>query len=70
MQNWSHMQHLFEHMNRIPKKQHSIDISRIRKWALDGFSASLRQTVLFAAFPTVEFNALFNHHCHNLAGKV
>lgn len=32
MQNWAHVDDLFERLNRIPKEQHDTDFSRVRSW--------------------------------------
>jgi len=37
---------------------------------LNGFAASLRQTVVLSAFPSAEINALTRNDCHNAAGRV
>ncbi|KAI8981522.1 hypothetical protein BDB01DRAFT_723870 [Pilobolus umbonatus] len=70
MQNWEHIEHLFQHMNLIPKDGHGCDISRIKSWHLDGKAKYLRQTLIFADFLTPEFNALFNKHLKNVSGKL
>lgn len=70
MQNWQHMLHIFEHMNRIPQDQHGVDISRMRHYVLEGWAKYFRQTIVLSAFPTPEFNSLFNRYCHNFFGKV
>ncbi|KAG0749492.1 hypothetical protein G6F61_001043 [Rhizopus arrhizus] len=70
MQNWEHIDHIFQHLNLIPKETHGCDISRIKNWYLDGKAKYLRQTMLFADFLTPEFNALFNKHFKNVSGKL
>ncbi|KAI8097867.1 uncharacterized protein B0P05DRAFT_522396 [Gilbertella persicaria] len=70
MQNWEHVEHIFQHMNLIPTDSHGCDISRIKSWYLDGKAKYLRQTLVFADFLTPEFNALFNKHLKNVSGKL
>ncbi|KAJ2448993.1 rRNA-binding ribosome biosynthesis protein utp25 [Coemansia sp. RSA 2336] len=70
MQNWDHVVHLFEHMNLMPKKDHGCDFSRIRLWQLDGMAKYRRQTVLLSQYMTPEMQALFNHFCSSIEGKV
>ncbi|GAN05080.1 DUF1253 domain-containing protein [Mucor ambiguus] len=70
MQNWEHIDHIFQHLNLIPTDGHGCDISRIKSWYLDGKAKYLRQTLVFADFLTPEFNALFNKYMKNVAGKL
>ena len=70
MQNWAHVQHIMESMNRIPKAQHEVDIGRIRRWNLEGWAKHFRQTVLISAHPAPEFAALLCRQCLNVFGKV
>ncbi|CAO3627587.1 unnamed protein product [Mucor hiemalis] len=70
MQNWEHIEHIFQHLNLTPKDGHGCDISRIKSWYLDGKAKYLRQTLVFADFLTPEFNALFNKHLKNVSGKL
>ncbi|KAJ2669525.1 rRNA-binding ribosome biosynthesis protein utp25 [Coemansia sp. RSA 1085] len=70
MQNWDHLVHLFEHMNLMPKKDYGCDFSRIRLWQLDGMAKYRRQTILLSQYMTPEMQALFNHHCSSIEGKV
>lgn len=70
MQNWEHIDHIFQHMNLIPNDAHGCDISRIKNWYLDGKGRYLRQTLVFADFLTPEVNALYNKHLKNVTGRM
>ncbi|KAF9970800.1 hypothetical protein BGZ73_006419 [Actinomortierella ambigua] len=70
MQNWSHLETVFDYLNLIPKDPHGCDFSRVRNWYLDGRSKYLRQTVLISSFPTPEINALFKKYSRNVGGKM
>lgn len=70
MQNWEHVEYLFEHLNLQPKEAHGCDFSRVRNWYLDGNAKYLRQTILFSAFNFPSLNKLYTHHMLNVAGKV
>ncbi|KAG0085254.1 rRNA-binding ribosome biosynthesis protein utp25, partial [Podila epicladia] len=70
MQNWDHLETVFEHMNMIPKNAHGCDFSRVRNWSLDGRAKYLRQTLMFSNFLTPEINALFKKYSRNVAGKM
>ncbi|CAO3600758.1 unnamed protein product [Absidia cylindrospora] len=70
MQNWEHIDHIFQHMNLIPNDAHGCDISRIKNWYLDGKGRYLRQTLVFADFLTPELNALYNKYLKNISGRM
>lgn len=70
MQNWEHMESVFEHLNLLPKKDHGCDFSRLRKWYADDNAKYFRQTIALASFNTPELNALFFNQSRNWAGKV
>ncbi|RCI09319.1 hypothetical protein L249_1430 [Ophiocordyceps polyrhachis-furcata BCC 54312] len=69
MQNWDHVEHIFEHLNRQPADAHGCDFSRLRSWYLDDQAKFYRQTVVLSAFNTPELSELLRQHCHNWAGK-
>ncbi|KAK4122331.1 DUF1253-domain-containing protein [Parathielavia appendiculata] len=69
MQNWEHMEFIFEHLNIQPKDAHGCDFSRVRHWYLEDQAKYFRQTAIFSAFNTPELAELFRAHCHNWAGK-
>jgi U3 small nucleolar RNA-associated protein 25 len=70
MQNWEHLQFVFEHLNQQPKESHGCDFSRVRNWYLDGNAAFLRQTIILSGYITPELITLFNHNMKNIEGKV
>ncbi|ORZ38960.1 hypothetical protein BCR44DRAFT_1428139, partial [Catenaria anguillulae PL171] len=66
MQNWDHLTYVFEHLNRIPKKAHDTDFSRIKSWYLDDLSKAYRQTVILSEYSFPELTSLFNEHALNV----
>ncbi|KAF4954249.1 hypothetical protein FGADI_5405 [Fusarium gaditjirri] len=70
MQNWEHVEFIFEHMNLQPKDAHGCDFSRVRSWYLEDWAKYFRQTIIMSAFNTPELSELLRVHCHNWAGKV
>ncbi|KAK0719690.1 hypothetical protein B0H67DRAFT_643015 [Lasiosphaeris hirsuta] len=69
MQNWEHVEYVFEHLNIQPKDAHGCDFSRVRSWYLDDQAKYFRQTIIFSAFNTPELASLFRAKCTNWAGK-
>ncbi|KAK1589657.1 U3 small nucleolar RNA-associated protein 25 [Colletotrichum navitas] len=70
MQNWEHVEYIFEHMNLQPKDAHGCDFSRVRSWYLEDWSKYFRQTIMLSAFNTPELTELLRTQCYNWAGKV
>lgn len=70
MQNWEHVEFIFEHLNLQPKDAHGCDFSRVRNWYLEDWAKYFRQTVILSSFNTPELSELLRLHCHNWAGKV
>ena len=69
MQNWEHVEFIFENLNLQPKEAHGCDFSRVRDWYLDGNARYLRQTILYSTFNFPSLNGLFSRHMLNVAGK-
>ncbi|KAK0109065.1 rRNA-binding ribosome biosynthesis protein utp25 [Cadophora gregata f. sp. sojae] len=69
MQNWEHVEYIFEHLNLQPREAHGCDFSRVRSWYLDGKAANFRQTIALASFNTPDLNTLFFNRSKNWAGK-
>ena len=70
MQNWEHVEYIFEHLNLQPREAHGCDFSRVRSWYLDNKAKNFRQIIALAAFNTPELNTLFYNQSKNWAGKV
>lgn len=70
MQNWEHVEFIFEHLNLQPKEDHGCDFSRVRNWYLEGWAKFLRQTIILSSFNAPELFELQRQHCHNLSGRV
>ncbi|KAJ8723882.1 hypothetical protein PYW07_007862 [Mythimna separata] len=70
MQNWDHLLHVLDHFHLQPKKSHGTDFSRVRSWAVNGWSKYYRQTLLFSSVSLPEIKSVINKKCHNYAGKV
>lgn len=70
MQNWEHVEYVFEHLNLQPKEAHGCDFSRVRDWYLDGNAKYLRQTILFSSFNFPSLNRIFTRHMLNTTGKL
>ncbi|KAH8671406.1 hypothetical protein BX600DRAFT_510080 [Xylariales sp. PMI_506] len=69
MQNWEHVEFIFEHLNLQPREAHGCDFSRVREWYLEKQGQNYRQTLIFSAFNTPELSEL-HRQCQNWAGRV
>lgn len=70
MQNWDHVEFIFERLSKIPTKPRDTDFSRIKQYYLDGNAKYYRQNIILGAFVTSEINHVFNRKCHNIEGKM
>ncbi|RMZ83599.1 hypothetical protein DV738_g963, partial [Chaetothyriales sp. CBS 135597] len=70
MQNWEHVEFVFQKLNLLPREAHGCDFSRVRHWYLDGHAKFLRQTIVLSAYQTPEINSLATEHLLNIAGRV
>jgi U3 small nucleolar RNA-associated protein 25 len=69
MQNWEHVEFIFEHLNLQPREAHGCDFSRVREWYLEKQAPNYRQTLIFSAFNTPELSEL-HRQSQNWAGRV
>lgn len=56
-------------MNRLPKRLHGTDISRVTQRALEEKSKYYRQTIFLTKYIHHQLLSLFRTHCHNMQGK-
>ncbi|KAH7933789.1 hypothetical protein HPB49_017364 [Dermacentor silvarum] len=70
MQNWEHVVHLLEHVNRPAVEPHGADFSRVRLWWLHDWARRFRQTVVLSAVAQAPISALLSRHAQNYAGVV
>ncbi|EJS43318.1 YIL091C [Saccharomyces arboricola H-6] len=68
-QNISHIFTIFDHLNKIPDRQHEADFSRIRMWYINEQAKLFRQTMMFTKYVSPAANSLINGRCRNLTGR-
>lgn len=68
MQNWDHVEFIFDQLNQIPSKPRDTDFSRVKPWYLDQQAKHLRQTILLSSLTSPEQTSLFRR-LTNQAGK-
>lgn len=69
MQNWDHVDFIFNKINLQPKEAHGCDFSRVKNPYLDGHAKHLRQTIFLSAFNFPSLNKIFVSQLRNVAGK-
>ncbi|XP_075249928.1 U3 small nucleolar RNA-associated protein 25 homolog [Convolutriloba macropyga] len=70
MQNWSHVNTIFESLNVKPSAAHEVNFARVHEWCLDEQMRYFRQTIITSRFKAPEFNSIVNKFCHNFSGLV
>ena len=70
MQNWAHVETIFDVLNEMPHDATKSDFSRVRPWSLEGWARHFRQTVLLSGFKTPEINRVFLKRCSNFSGRI
>ncbi|CAK1550511.1 unnamed protein product [Leptosia nina] len=69
MQNWDHVLHILDHLHLQPRKTHGTDFSRVRSWAVNGWSKYYRQTLIFSSITLPEIKSLLSKKCQNYSGR-
>lgn len=70
LQNWDHVKHVFQYLNKIPREMRDTDFSRVRNWNLNDQASSMRQTIILSNYVFPELNTLWNKNCNNVNGKI
>lgn len=72
MQNWSHVEFIFQNCNQLPhnKSHATIDFTRIRPYFLDNLSKQHRQLIISTNFNDPVFNTLIRQECHSKSGLI
>lgn len=69
MQNWDHVKTVFKYINKVPKKSHETDFSRIRMWSINDQAKYFTQRLVFSEFLTPNINSVINKST-NLSGRL
>lgn len=69
MQNWDHILTVMKYVNKVPKKFHDADFSRIRMWAINDKCKYFTQRLVFSEYLTPNINNVVNKSV-NLSGKM
>lgn len=69
-QNIDHLNQILKCLNRIPQQDQGTDFSRVREYALQGWSKFYRQTILISEHNDPELKSIFHKSCQNFAGRV
>ena len=69
MQNWDHVQFIFNNLNKIPKESHDTDFSRVKRFWLDQNGSKLRQTIFSSRYMFPDLNNLTSS-LSNIAGRI
>ncbi|CAG2105425.1 unnamed protein product [Medioppia subpectinata] len=70
MQNWEHVLHIMKHLHLTPTQSRNVDFSRVRMWALEGWTQYYKQFLVFSSITVPMITALFNKHSNNYFGKI
>lgn len=70
MQNWEHVEYVFEHLNLLPNDLHDFEFTRVRPWYFERHAPYYRQTVVLSKFNTPNLRQLQREHSLNWEGRV
>lgn len=68
MQNWEHVIDIMQHINLMPSKPRTMDISRVRSWYLEDWSKYYRQLIVFTSISVPLLHSFFQTHSFNYEG--
>jgi len=70
MQNWDHMNSVFQFTNQQPKNSNNTDFSRVRNYLLSGKAVNWRQLIFLSSFDDPHILASFNRNAKSIAGQL